>query len=294
MSSKTLLVTGASGQLGRAVLEELLASHGGSRLVALTRDPRSLQAFAERGVEVRQADFDQSAAELERAFSGADRALIVSTNALDRPGHRAEQHLRAIAAAAKAGVGHFLYTSTVNAQDPSALLAGDHRLTEDALARSGVGYTVLRDNWYAHNLEGDLLHALRGGTLSLATGSGKVGYVLRRDCARAAAAALASDSVETRVLDVTGPESLSQQDLATLLSRVSGRTIRALPVSAGERSKGLESAGVPGPFAAVLVDSESAMARGWLDSAPGALELLTGRPPESIDGYLRELVARIG
>lgn len=292
MSTKTLLVSGASGQLGRAVLEELLALGGGHHLVALTRSPDSLAAFAARGVEIRIADFEQSPEELAKAFAGADRALIVSTNALDRPGRRAEQHLRAIAAAKLAGVGHLVYTSTVNAQDASVVLAGDHRLTEEALAESGIGHTVLRDNWYVENLEGDLLHALASGTLSLAIGEGRVGYVSRRDCARAAASALASDFEGTRKLDVTGPEAVSLAGLAARLAAVAGKPVAAAPIPGEVRQGILEAVGVPGPVAAVFVDSEAAMARGWLDSAPGAVEALTGKAPESIDGFLAGLVAR--
>lgn len=291
MSKKTLLVSGASGHLGRLVLEELLASGGGHRLVATTRDPQSLASFAARGVEVRKADFDQGVEELAAAFAGADRLLLVSTNSLDRPGRRAEQHLRAVAAAKVAGVRHLVYTSTVNAQDPGVLLAGDHAATEAALAESGIGHTVLRNCWYAQNLEGDLRHALVSGTLALATGSGRVGFVSREDCARAAAAALSGDFEGVRVLDVTGPEALTVAEVAARLSAVAGKEIAGVALPGPARLQGLEAAGLPSGFAAVLVDSELAMGRGWLDSAPGAVEALTGRAPSSLDGYLRGLLA---
>lgn len=293
MSSKTLLVTGASGQLGKAVLEELLVRDGGHRLVATTRNPDSLSAFAERGVEVRKADFDDSIETLTQAFAGVDRLLIVSTNALDRPGHRQEQQLRAVAAAVEAGVGHLLYTSVVNAPDGGIRLSREHAATEQAIAASPAGYTFLRNNWYVENLEGDLRHALGAGSLALAIGAGRVGYVHRADCARAAAGALLDGFEGRRALDITGPASLSLSDLAATLARVSGKPVAPAPLPTEVRKQILESVGLPAALAELLSDSEGAMARGWLDSAPGSVEALSGRAPQSVESFLQDLVARV-
>jgi len=291
MSAKTLLVTGASGKLGQAVLEELLVRGGGHHLIATTRNPASLASFAARGVEVREADFDMRLDALAQAFQGADRLLIVSTNALDRPGHRGEQQLRAVAAAVKAGVGHVLYTSVVNAPAGKIRLSEEHVATETALAESAAGYTFLRNNWYVENLEGDLRYALSAGSLSMAIGEGKVGFVHRADCARAAAGALLDGFEGRRILDITGPESLSLADLAASLSRVSGKTIVAAPLPPEVRKGILQSVGLPPALAELLADSEGAMAHGWLDSAPGSVESLSGRAPASVESYLKTLVA---
>jgi len=293
MSSKTLLVTGASGKLGQAILEELLTRGGGHRLVATTRKPESLASFAARGVEIRKADFDDAVETLAEAFAGVDRLLIVSTDALDRPGHREQQQTRAVAAAVKAGVGHVLYTSVVNAPTGEVRLSREHAATEAAIAASPAGYTFLRNNWYVENLEGDLRYALGAGSLALAIGEGKVGYVHRADCARAAAGALLDGFEGRRALDITGPESLSLSDLAATLARVSGKPVAPAPLPTEVRKQILETVGLPVALAELLSDSEGAMAKGWLDSAPGSVEALSGRAPESVESYLKALVARV-
>jgi NAD(P)H dehydrogenase (quinone) len=146
MSGRVLLVTGASGNLGREVVERLLARGGDDRLIAGTRDPARLDDLAARGVEVRRLDFDDEAA-LAAGFAGVDRALLVSTDALDAPGRRAAQHVRAIRAAVASGVDHLVYTSCPNPSLASALLLShDHATSEAALVDAGVGHTVLRDN----------------------------------------------------------------------------------------------------------------------------------------------------
>lgn len=290
MSAPSLLVTGASGKLGRATLEHLLA-RGITGIVATTRKPEALAEFSARGVQVRAADFDDPAS-LDVAFRGVERLLIVSTDALDRPGHRFEQHRTAIDAAVRAGVKHVLYTSVVRADDEASplLLGFDHRLTEQALRESPLGFTVLRNNWYAENLEGDLRHGLAAGTMAMASGEGKVGWVLRDDCARAAAWALADGFEGRRVLDVTGPQALSLAEVAAALSEVSGKAIAAVSVPPEVRKGILVGVGLPEGFAEILVNSEVAMAQGWLATAPGDVSSLTGQPPRPLAEYLRTLV----
>jgi len=288
MSASTLLVTGAAGHLGRATLEFLLAANTGHRIVASTRRPETLADFAAKGVEIRKADFDD-AASLDAAFGGVDRLLIVSTDALDRPGHRYEQHQRAIDAAVKAGVKHVVYTSVVRSDeaDNPMTLALDHRLTESALEKSGLGYTALRNNWYAENLMGDVAYALQAGTLATASGEGKVGWVTRADCARAAASALASDFQGKRKFDVTGPQAVTMAEVAQILSSVSGKTVAFAPVPGAVRKGILEQAGLPGFVAEVLVNAEEAMEKGWLAVAPGDVESLTGTKPTSLADFFK-------
>jgi len=141
MSNPTVLVSGAGGQLGRRVLELLVAAPGARRIIATTRRPEALAAFAARGVEVRRADLDEPAG-LAAAFAGADRALLISTDALDRPGRRLAQHRAAIAAFASAGVAHVVYTSALDAPSVGPITA-DHQGTEAELARSQLDHTIL-------------------------------------------------------------------------------------------------------------------------------------------------------
>ncbi|MEN9353949.1 MAG: Family ership [Fibrobacterota bacterium] len=290
MSASTLLVTGAAGHLGRATLEHLLKA-GHTRLVATTRNPDALADFAARGVEIRKADFDD-ATTLEAAFQGVDRMLLISTSSFDYPGQRLEQHKRAIGAAAAADVKHILYTSVVRADEAESpmILAIDHRATEAALIESGLDYTILRNNWYAENMVGDVQHALATGTLATATGEGKVGWVTRDDCARAAAAALASSFTGKRIVDVTGPEALSFGEIAQILSQVSGKEITFAPLPSSVRQEILVQIGLPAGFAQVLVNSEESIAQGWLATVSSDVETLTGTKATSLAEFLRTLV----
>jgi NAD(P)H dehydrogenase (quinone) len=290
MSASTLLVTGAAGNLGRATLEHLLKA-GHTRLVATTRNPDALADFAAHGVEIRKADFDD-ATTLEAAFQGVDRLLIISTSSFDFPGQRLAQHKRAIAAAAAAGVKHVLYTSVVRADEAQSplILAIDHRATEAALIESGLDYTILRNNWYAENLVGDIQHALATGSLATATGEGKVGWVTRDDCARAAAAALASDFTGKRIVDVTGPAALSLAEVAQVLAQVSGKEITFAALPSAVRQEIFVQIGLPAGFAQVLVNSEEAIAQGWLATVASGVETLTGKQPATIEEFLRTLV----
>ena len=291
MSASSLLVTGAAGHLGRATLETLLSTGSHHRIVASSRRPETLADFAAKGVEVRKADFDD-AASLDLAFRGIDRLLIVSTDALDRPGRRFEQHKRAIDAAVRQGVKHVVYTSVVRADeiDSPLILAQDHNLTEAALERSGLDYTILRNNWYAENLLGDIQYALSAGALTTASGDGKVGWVTRQDCARSAAAALSSDFTGKRKLDITGPEALTMAQIARILSEVSGKPVTYAAVPSTVRKGILEQAGLPGFVADVLVNAEEAMAQGWLATAPGDVESLTGSEPPPLADFLRTAI----
>ncbi len=211
-NSGTLLVTGASGHLGRRVLELLLADprNAGRKLIALTRTPDKLSEFSAQGIEVRAASFDD-AASLPNAFRGAERALIISTDALDRHGRRLQQHQNAVQAAKASGVEHLVYTSLTHCE-PSSLvtLAPDHWGTESALRESEVPYTVLRNNMYADYLLMGLPYAVKSGKIVNSYGAGKVSYVTREDCARAAALALSGSFRGRAVLDITGPKAITQ------------------------------------------------------------------------------------
>ena len=221
--TRSVLVTGASGHLGRRVVEMLLEARAG-HVIATTRHPERIHDLARQGVQVRRADLDEDVATISRAFVGAERMLLVSTDALDRQGHRLEQHQRAIAAAVSAGVRHVVYTSIVHPEPGSpVLIAPDHYGTEVALESAGLGFTVLRNNLYADLLLMSLPRAVASGRLEAAAGTGGAAYVTREDCARVAAAALASDFTGKRTLDVTGPEVVTYALLASLATELSGR-----------------------------------------------------------------------
>ena len=181
----TLLVTGASGHVGRRAVELLLEAKAGT-IIAATRTPAKLADLEARGVIVRHADFDNPAS-LTKAFEGVNRLLLISTDVLGQPGYRLNQHRTAVKAAEDAGVNHVVYTSLMNpGPDSPVLLAPDHHGTETALAESKMGWTSLRENLYAETLLGSVSRAIQMGQHFSAAGDGKAAYITREDVARAA------------------------------------------------------------------------------------------------------------
>ena len=285
INQPTLLVTGASGQLGRRVVELLLQANAGT-IVATTRTPEKLADLSERGVIVRQADFNDPDS-LAAAFAGVDRLLLVSTDALGEPGLRLKQHQAAVAAAEAAGVDHVVYTSFVNTGPESAVLfAPDHYGTEQALADSQLNWTVLRNNLYADLLLFSLNQAIQMGQLFSAAGEGKIAYVTREDCALAAAAALISSFDGRRILDITGPAALSQHDLASLASEISGKPVVYVPLALEVLIQNMVAAGLPQPIAETYASIDTATARGQFEEVSGDFEKLTGTRPTAVANFL--------
>jgi NAD(P)H dehydrogenase (quinone) len=285
-TNQTLLVTGASGQLGRRVVELLLEARAGT-VIAATRDPAKLADLAARGAVVRKADFDDEAS-LAAAFAGVDRLLLVSTDALDRPGHRIEQHQAAVRAAVSAGVKHIVYTSMPNPGVGSPVsIAVDHRTTEEAIAATSLGFTILRDNLYTDLLLQSLPRAGATGTLVTATGTGAIGYVTREDCARAAAAALASSEAGRVTLDITGPAALTLAEVAAIASTITGRPIAHVAVDGPSLKAGMVGAGLPGFVADLLVSFDLGTAKGDLAAVSSAVLDLTGKAPTSVADFLK-------
>lgn len=287
-----LLVTGASGHLGRRVVELLLEQHDGP-LIAVTRSPEALADLKAKGVDVRAGDFDRPES-LTEAFRGAERALLVSTDTVDRPGHRIAQHLAAIAAFERAGIRHAVYTSWVNAHRSVAAVAPDHLETERALAVSQLGFTILRNSIYAEVVLGSLAHAVQSGTLVDAKPTGKAAYVTRDDCARVAAAALAASADGRSTLDVTGPEALGSDELAALVSDVTDKPVRHVTVSLDEVVAGMVTAGLPEPVARLYATFETAVENGELASVSDTVRRLTDRAPMPLRDFLLANRAALG
>lgn len=283
-SDRILFVTGASGHLGRRVVELLLEKKAG-KIVAGTRTPEKLADFSARGVDVRHTDFEQPK-ELEAALKGADRVLIISTDAIDRPGRRIAQHKAAVQAAANAGVKHAVYTSMPNPETSPVVFSPDHLGTEQALKASGLTYTILRNCWYTEFLVPGLAFAVGTGKLIAATADGGAPYVTREDCAQAAAAALAATDTGNKTWNVTGPDLVTYSDLAKIASELTGRPVAYEPVSPEERTKQLIAAGTPEPIAILLVSTQRAIAEGKMGTPTTAVKQLSGREPMSVREFL--------
>jgi NAD(P)H dehydrogenase (quinone) len=285
MSNPSFLVTGASGKLGRRVLEILLEREVGP-LVATTRDPAQLADLAARGVDVRRADFDDPST-LPAAFAGAKRLLLVSTDSLDRPGRRVAQHTAAIRAAEAAGVEHVLYTSLTDAPTIPVGLAPDHAKTEAALAASRPDHTVLRNNMYTDMFDFSLPHAVASGQIVDSRADGKVAFVTREDCAQVAAAVLADTAWTGRhILDVAGTDAVSSAEVAVLLSELAKKPIRHVSVPVTQLIQGFVAHGMPAPVAEIYASFDTATAAGALGRVSDVVPRLVGRPAQSVRDWL--------
>jgi NAD(P)H dehydrogenase (quinone) len=277
-----LVVTGASGNLGRRIVE-LLAAKGANNLIAATREPDKLDGFS--GIDVRRADFSEPAS-LDAAFAGADRVLMISTDRIDVPGLRIQQHKAAVAAAKRAGVKRILYTSMLNPDRSFIPFAPDHLETERAIEQSGIEFTILRVSWYAEGLLDTLAAPLKTGKWYSAAGAGRISYVPREDVARAAAAALLSPSGANERPNITGAELLTVPDIAKIASDVTGKPIEVAPVSDEALEKGLVAAGLPPFVIPLVVGTDRNIRAGNFDVASDAVQRLTGEPPQSVRDFL--------
>jgi NAD(P)H dehydrogenase (quinone) len=286
--SDTLLVTGASGHLGQLVISHLIDTLdvSANRIIATTRNPEKLGALAARGVTVRKADFDDIDS-LTAAFSGARRLLLISTDALDRPGRRLAQHRNAVTAAARADVGHVVYTSMPMPEDSPLLIAPDHLGTEQALTASPLSWTILRNCWYMENLFMYLPSALATGQWYSAAGDGKVAYIARDDLARAAATALASGDTGKASYTLTGDEAFSAEEVATRVSALLGKPISVVHVPLAGLIQGMVAAtGMPEALATVFASFDSNTKAGRVASVTGDFRKLMGSAPRKFSDWL--------
>jgi len=285
----TLLVSGASGHLGRRVIAHLLESHRvpPAQIVAGTRRPDQLASLAEAGVSVRRLDFEDPSS-LTSALRNVDRMLLISTDAVDRPGARLNQHRAAVEAASAASVKHIVYTSMPNPGESFITFAPDHLGTEDALRSSGLAWTILRMNWYMENLLPSLRLALAAGKWHTASGKGRVGYISREDCARAAAAALYAPTRTSTWFDITGPELLSAAQVVAMVRDLVRAPLEIVEQTEMEYRFGLKGAGLADPVIAVLVSIEASIRTGKLQVATHDVKTLTGKPPKRLWEFLME------
>jgi len=284
----TLLVTGASGHLGRSVVNHLLDTFKvpAARIIATTRTPASLADLAARGVTIRAADFDDQAS-LAKAFAGADRVLVISTNELAIQGKRREQQLAAVAAAKQAGVAHLHYTSMPNTEPGSPVLfAPDHYDTEQAIKASGIPYTIFRNGWYDENLFMSLPQTLASGHWYTSAGDGRISYCARDDMAAAIAAGLASDASESKTYTLTGPKAYTVSEVAALATEVTGKPIQVIQLSDEALTEGIKAAGLPEPIARLLVSFDAATRVGGLGMVTDSVEKLSGRKSVSLKQFL--------
>lgn len=278
----SIVVTGATGRLGRIVVEQLLERGASPQdVVATGRDVARLRALAEQGVVTRPADFtDQE--QLEAAFAGAEKVLVVSTTTV---GERFDKHRRAIDAAHAAGAAQIVYVSAVNADTARMRLADEHRRTEQYLRAGDAPFTILRNGWYLENYADQLPVVRAHGAVLGAAGDGRVSAASRADLAAAAAAVLLEDDHLTATYELGGaPFTLSE--LASVIGEEVGRPVEYVDLPEASFAEALVEAGVPLEMATLLADADTGLGRGELFTESDDLERLIGRPPTS----LREVV----
>lgn len=284
-----IVVTGASGQLGRIVIEQLVARGiAPADIVAAVRSPAKVADLAARGVQVREADYTKPAT-LAAAFKGARRVLLISSSEV---GQRLPQHRAVIEAAREAKVGQLVYTSLLRADTSPLGLAAEHRETEQLIAASGLAHVILRNGWYTENYLASTGPALQFGVFLGAAGEGRIASASRADYAAAAAAVLAAPIGGNRTVELAGDGAYTLAELVAELNRQTGKAVRYQDLPQAEFEKALLGAGLPGPFAALLADSDAGAARGALYDDGRALSSLIGRPTTPLADAMRAALAK--
>lgn len=282
-----LLVTGASGQLGAAVLHHLIDSYKvpASTIVAGSRDVAKLSDLTARGVETREVDFND-AGTLASAFAGVDRVIIISTDALDGEGTRLRQHLAAVAAAKSAGVGRIFYTSMPNPAESKVTFAPDHLKTEEAIKTSGLAYTIFRNGWYMENLFMSLPAALASGQWYSSAGTGKIAHIARDDIARAIAAGVAAPASDSVTFTLTGPVAYTTDEIAAMAAKATGKPLTVVHLSDEQLAQGMAGAGVPAPYIPTFVSFDANTREGKISMVTSDAAALSGAQPMSLEAFL--------
>lgn len=284
----SIVVTGATGHLGRLVVEHLLADGvPADQVVATGRRTERLADLAERGVRVAAVDY-AAPETLDAALAGADTVLLVSSSEV---GQRVAQHTAVIDAAVRAGVGRLVYTSAPKADTSALVLAPEHKATEEVLRASGLTFTILRNGWYTENYLGDLQQARETGEIVAAAGEGRVASAPRDDFAAAAAVVLRTEGHDDAVYELAGDHAWGYDELAAAATEVLGRPVVYRAVTSEERHAGLVAVGLDEGTAGFVVALDENTRDGLLAESDGTLARLIGRPTTPLVDALRAALA---
>lgn len=281
-----IAISGASGHLGRLVIADLLKTVAAEQLVAIVRDPAKIADLAQKGVQVRRAEYGDAAA-LQAALTGVEKLLLISSSEV---GQRAPQHRNVIEAAKAAGVTFIAYTSLLHADRSPLGLAEEHVATEKMLAESGIPFALLRNGWYSENYLASVPPALEHGAFIGSAGEGKIASATRADYAEAAARVMTLNNQAGKVYELAGDEAWTLSDLTAQLSELSGKPVAYQNLSEADFKAALQGAGLPEPFAALLANSDVGASKGGLFNDSRQLSTLIGRPTTPLAESLRALL----
>lgn len=269
-----IIITAATGKLGRHVVEALLEKVPASEIAVAVRNVEKAEDLAARGVQVRHADYDKPET-LRAAFAGADKLLLISSSEI---GQRVRQHQAAVGAALEAGVRFIAYTSILHADRSALGLAREHRETEEAIRATGIPHAFLRNGWYIENYSENLASALEHGVMLGSAGEGKIAAATRRDYAEAAVAVLLGTGDPKATYELAGEEPFTMRDLAAVVSDGAKKPVTYQDMPAAAYRDALLGFGLPAPIAEMLADCDVGITRGELDDRSGDLRRLIGRP----------------
>ncbi|MFT3740627.1 MAG: SDR family oxidoreductase [Breznakibacter sp.] len=279
-------ITGATGQLGRLVVEKLKRKVSAADIVALVRTP---QKAAGLGVEARGFDYGKPET-LADSLKGIDHLLLISGSEV---GQRARQHANIIDAAKKAGVKWIVYTSLLHADTSTLSLAEEHLATEKSLRESGIPFTLLRNGWYTENYTGSVAGAVAGGAFPGSAGEGKISSAARADFAEAAVAVITGSGHQGKVYELAGDEAYTLTDLAAEISRQSGKSIPYKNLSEAEYANILKGFGIPEGFAFAIAGWDVGASKNDLYENGRQLSKLIGRPTTSLAQSVKEALADV-
>ncbi|RTN22853.1 SDR family oxidoreductase [Enterobacter quasimori] len=281
-----IAITGATGQLGQLVIEELLKTVPASQIVAIVRNPAKAEALRNQGIVVRQGDYTDLPA-FTTALNGVDKLLLISSSEV---GQRAAQHQNVINAAKAAGVKFIAYTSLLHADTSPLGLHVEHVETEKALAESGVPYALLRNGWYTENYLASAPPALEHGVFIGAAGEGKIASATRADYAAAAAKVVSEDGHAGNVYELAGDSAWTLSELAAELSKQSGKPVAYQNLSEADFAAALKGVGLPAGLADMLADSDTGASKGGLFDDSRTLSKLIGRPTTTLAESVKSIL----
>lgn len=281
-----IAITGATGQLGQLVIEQLLNTVPANQIVAIVRNPAKAEALRQQGITVRQGDYaDEST--MTSALKGVEKLLLISSSEV---GQRAIQHQNVINAAKAAGVKFIAYTSLLHADKSPLGLHVEHVATEKALAESGIPYALLRNGWYTENYLASAPPALEHGVFIGAAGEGKIASATRTDYAAAAARVISGDGHAGNVYELAGDHAWTLSELAAELSKQSGKNVTYQNMSEADFAAALKGVGLPAGLADMLADSDVGASKGGLFDDSHTLSKLIGRPTTPLSESIKAIL----